>query len=156
VISGLKSLLEAPGYTNEVSINAPPARVFDALTTAAGLASWWTPTVEAREGELTFRFDEQRITMRVDEAVPVSSVVWTCLEHTKFPEWRGTTLRFALSGDEATVLRFTHLGLEPECECYGACSRGWDHYLASLMRAVTGAGGSPWVSGGPTRLLTTP
>jgi uncharacterized protein YndB with AHSA1/START domain/DNA-binding transcriptional ArsR family regulator len=155
VVSSLKTLLETPGYTNEVTVAAPPARVFAALTTADGLASWWTPAVEASGGELTFRFDEQRITMRIDEADPVSSVVWTCVGHSKFPEWRGTTLRFALSGDETTVLRFTHLGLEPELECYGTCSRGWDHYLASLVGAVTGAGGSPWVSGGPTRLLTT-
>ena len=155
VIAGLKTLLETPGYTNEVVIDAPPATVFAALTTADGLASWWTRSVRAEGDRLTFGFGEQHITMRVDEAIEPSSVVWTCLEHDKFPEWQGTVLRFALSGDGTTVLRFAHLGLEPELECYGTCSRGWDHYLASLRGAVTGAGGSPWVSGGPTRLLTT-
>jgi uncharacterized protein YndB with AHSA1/START domain len=139
----------------EVTVDAPPAKVIEALTTTEGLAGWWTPAPELRGDRLTLRFDDQRIVMRVDEAGP-STVAWTCLEHSAFPEWRGTTLRFALSGAGPTTLRFAHLGLEPECDCYGACSVGWDRYLASLARHAAGAGGTPWVSGGPTRLLTTP
>jgi uncharacterized protein YndB with AHSA1/START domain len=155
VIAGLKTMLEAPGYTREVIIDAPPARIVEAVTTTTGVAGWWTPDAERSGDRLTLRFDDQRIVMRVDEAGP-TAVAWTCLEHSAFPEWRGTTLRFALSGTGPTTLRFAHVGLEPECDCYGACSVGWDRYLASLARHVVGAGGTPWVSGGPTRLLPTP
>ena len=155
VLAGLKTMLEAPGYTRELTIEAPPARVVEALTTTEGVAGWWTPDAELTGDRLTLRFDDQRIVMRVDEAGP-TAVAWTCLEHSAFPEWHGTALRFALSGTGPTTLRFAHVGLEPECDCYGACSLGWDHYLTSLARHVAGAGGTPWVSGGPTRLLTTP
>ena len=37
----------APGheYTVELTLAAPPARVFSAIATPDGLASWWTPIV---------------------------------------------------------------------------------------------------------------
>jgi hypothetical protein len=100
-------------------------------------------------GELTFRFDDRRehITMRVERADESGPVVWTCLEHSKFPEWTDTTLAFELRGDgDTTHLEFHHFGLVPTCDCYGACSGGWDHYLRSIKAYVETGTGTPWGS----------
>jgi len=39
-----------------------------------------------------------------------------------------------------------HFGLDPTLDCYGTCSRGWDHYLASLRAYVETGTGNPWGS----------
>jgi uncharacterized protein YndB with AHSA1/START domain len=137
------------GYDAEVEIAASVGTVYDALTTLAGLAAWWTPAVSGRSaegGELTFSFAEELVVMRVDQLVARRRVCWTCLVHTKFPEWRGTTLAFDLDerGPESTVVAFGHVGLVADLECYGMCSRGWAHYLDSLVSYASGHGGSPW------------
>jgi uncharacterized protein YndB with AHSA1/START domain len=139
------------GYAAEVAIAAPADRVFAALTTLDGLSGWWTPAVTGsteRGGQITFGFGDERVVMRVDRASAPVSVAWTCLVHTKFAEWEGTTLRFELSEQTAgsTRLGFRHVGLVPELECHALCSRGWDQYLGSLAAHVAGDGGSPWGS----------
>jgi uncharacterized protein YndB with AHSA1/START domain len=158
VVSKLKTMLEADAisYAGGLDVEAPLGRVFAALTTLDGLAGWWVPDVTgspAPGGELTFAFDDQRIRMRVERADPSGSVVWTCLEHTKFPEWSGTTLTFDLRPDgtarsDGTHVEFHHFGLVPTCDCYGTCSRGWDHYLGSLAALVETGTGSSWGSDG--------
>jgi uncharacterized protein YndB with AHSA1/START domain/DNA-binding transcriptional ArsR family regulator len=153
VVAKLKTMLEADAgsYAGEVDIAAPRERVLAALTTLDGLEGWWTPEVTgspAAGGELTFTFDDRRqdISMRVERA-DSGSVVWTCLGYPKFPEWAGTTLAFELRGEgDTTHLEFHHFGLTPTCDCYGLCSRGWDHYLASIKAYVETGTGNPWGS----------
>jgi uncharacterized protein YndB with AHSA1/START domain len=142
-----------PAFEEELVIAASPAMVFEALCTLEGLASWWTPAVGGHPGtggELIFAFDDQRIVMRVDRAEPARLVAWTCIRHTKFPEWDGTAVTFTLGpGDDAhasTGLRFEHAGLVTELDCYPDCSAGWHHYLASLSAHASGGEGMPWRS----------
>jgi uncharacterized protein YndB with AHSA1/START domain len=147
------------GYAAEVAIAAPPDRVFEALITLDGLAGWWTPTVSGHTdpgGQITFHFANESVVMRVDQATPPISVVWTCLSHSKFPEWRDTTLAFEIRRQDAgfTLLAFRHVGLVAGLDCYSLCSAGWDHYLRSLAAHVVGDGGSPW--GTPTWRPATP
>ena len=142
---------DAGGYAAEVRIDAPRERVFEALTTLDGLAGWWVPDVTGSPepgGQLTFSFGGERIVLQVDRAEAPTVVVWTCLEHSKFPEWSNTTLTFDLRGPDAdsTALVFRHVGLVPALDCYSLCAGGWDHYLASLASHATGDGGTPWGS----------
>ncbi|MEW8496558.1 MAG: SRPBCC domain-containing protein [Candidatus Thiodiazotropha taylori] len=60
-------------------------------------------------------------------------------------EWRGTRLIFEFNEDKAgTEIRFTHLGLTPQFDCYEICKNGWDHYiLTSLKNYLDGLGGMP-------------
>jgi uncharacterized protein YndB with AHSA1/START domain len=137
------------GYAAAVSAAASPERLFEALTSLEGLAGWWTPTVTGDPragGAVTFSFNDQRIVMRVDVADAPRTIEWTCLGHTKFPEWEATRLTFELRGSDpgSTVIEFRHNGLLPTCDCYGVCSFGWDHYLGSLASYAAGTGGSPW------------
>jgi len=133
------------GYVRQLSIAAPPECVHKALTTLDGLAGWWTPNVSgtpAPGGELAFEFPAHnvRTVMRVGMDTP-ARVEWTCMESTH-DEWPGTRLSFELlDGDVGTVLKFEHAGLIPALECYGACRRGWEFFLDSLvLYAETGTG----------------
>jgi uncharacterized protein YndB with AHSA1/START domain len=148
-----------PGYSVELPVAARPDELFDALTTLDGLASWWTSVVSGSPaevgGEVTFGFADQHVVMRVERA-DAARVVWTCLRHTRFPQWRHTRLSFGFEplDDRTTLLAFWHVGLVPGLgECHQVCSRGWDHYLASLAGHVTGEGGSPWGSEGFRRAV---
>jgi uncharacterized protein YndB with AHSA1/START domain/DNA-binding transcriptional ArsR family regulator len=151
VVARLKTLLENDGFATEIVVAAPREQVYDALTTLDGLAGWWVPDASGSPepgGELTFRFGDQAIVMRVDRADRPEAVAWTCISHTKFPDWNGTTLTFELRArDEAsTIVAFRHAGLVPDLDCYTTCARGWNHYLASLTGYVEGKGGSPYGS----------
>jgi uncharacterized protein YndB with AHSA1/START domain len=138
-------------YTREIPYATTREQVFGALTTLEGLAGWWTPLVTGSPdegGELEFRFAglDEKIVMRVDQATPPSTVIWTCLVHTGHPEWNGTTIVFEL--DQATgssgVLRFHHVGLKPTLRCYETCESGWEHFLASVVSYAQTGNGTPF------------
>ena len=130
-------------YTAELMLAAPTARVFSAIATPEGLASWWTPIVSGSLApgtrfELGFPGSGSTIELRVERARPPAVVEWTCLGHSGHPEWKGTTLEFRLSerrpGD--TVLSFRHAGLERGLACFGASKRDWERVLTHLRETV--------------------
>lgn len=130
-------------YTAELALAAPPARVFSALTTPDGLASWWTPIVSGSLApgtrfELGFPRSNTTIELRVERARPPTLVEWTCLDHSEHPEWKGTILEFRLGerGLGGTALTFRHAGLERNLACFGPSERDWDRVLASMRDAV--------------------
>ena len=68
---------------HELTIEAPPEAVFTAITTADGLASWWTTDATADPelgGTATFGFDDgaTRLTMRIDAIDAPELVHWNC------------------------------------------------------------------------------
>src|SRR5207237_5023045 len=51
-------------------------------------------------------------------------------------EWNGTDIVFEISRKrDSTEVRFTHVGLVPAFECYGACSAAWGFYINEIGRA---------------------
>ena len=41
-------------------------------------------------------------------------------------------------------MTFTHVGLVPDCECFGACLTGWSHYIhESLLNLINTGKGLP-------------
>jgi hypothetical protein len=56
-------------------------------------------------------------------------------------EWKGTDIVFEIgkSGDK-TELRFTHVGLVPDFECYGECSDPWRFYINGSLRSLIAKG----------------
>jgi hypothetical protein len=59
-------------------------------------------------------------------------------------EWVGTTIRFDLTPTAAggTEVRFSHVGLQPQVECYGVCEVAWGEYILGSLkeRIETGTG----------------
>jgi hypothetical protein len=84
--------------------------------------------------------------MRVEQMETPSSVQWLCVTHTALPVWRDTRVRFELTeqGQHSSILTLRHVGLTPQLECYDECARGWDHFLASMVKLVERNEGTPW------------
>ena len=148
-------IVSAPGtapattdYVKEIHFTAPPEKVFDALTTLTGLASWWVPvTGSGAEGaELRFTFGAgQTLVAHVQEANRPSTVIWHVMFCDVEPDWVGTSPTFTLTpaGDGGSELTFRHKGLGPHLECYDQCRAGWDHFLPSLHSYVESGTGTP-------------
>lgn len=138
--------------TLSFTVDRSPQEVFDAINDVRG---WWTGEIEGRTdrlgGEFTYRYGKlHRSTQRITELVPGKKVAWhvtdgrlTFVEHQT--EWSGTDIVFEIArkGDR-TELRFTHVGLVPALDCYGACSDGWGLYVNdSLRKLITTGKGDP-------------
>jgi uncharacterized protein YndB with AHSA1/START domain len=137
-------------YQSTTTFESAPGTVFDALTSAGAIASWWAPATGsgAAGGEITLMFGGQQVRIRVDEADRPARVCWTVLVSEPLPDWADTTITFdiAAAGDGSAVLHFTHHGLTPQLECFSMCSAGWTQYLASLVDYADRAGGNAFGS----------
>jgi uncharacterized protein YndB with AHSA1/START domain len=130
-------------YTVELMLAAPRARVFSAISTPEGLASWWTPIVSGSLApgtrfELGLPASGSTIELRVERARRPAVVEWTCLGHSGHREWEGTTLEFRLGERRAgeTALSFRHAGLEPQLRCFDASRSEWERVLTDLRETV--------------------
>ncbi len=90
--------------------------------------------------------DIHHCTIKITESVPAKKVVWHVL-HNVFSfiedkaEWIGTDVVFEISrkGDQSE-LRFTHVGLLPNHECYEICSNAWGQFVSRSLRDLIATG----------------
>ena len=155
--------MDNQSFTTTFTVDRSPREVFDAIN---DVRAWWSQEVQGPTdvaGE-SFEFevkDLHRSTIEVTELVPGERVVWTVLEnYMSFvddqTEWPGTQIRFDLTERPGgTDVRFTHVGLLPDHECYDVCSTAWSFYLReSLPNLVTDGVGRP--EGTPDDALQAP
>lgn len=139
-------------YTASFSVDRIPEEAYAAVNDPR---AWWsqeiTGVTDQVGAEFQHRFqDVHRCTLRVTELVPGRRVVWHVLDNyfnfiDDQGEWRGTDIVFDISetADGAEV-RFTHVGLTPQDECYDVCSNAWGGYLdGSLKSLITTGTGRP-------------
>jgi uncharacterized protein YndB with AHSA1/START domain len=144
--------MNAKNFTIAFEVSQSPEEVFDAVNNVRG---WWSEEIEGRTdqpgAEFKFHYkDVHRTTHKITEFVPGKKVVWRILEgRINFVkdknEWDGTEIIFDITrkGDK-TELRFTHVGLVPEIECYDKCSNAWTFYVADSLRwLITTGKGDP-------------
>lgn len=129
---------------HQVHIKAPQHVVYEAISTVAGIGSWWDQpeAVESEAGTvLQFHPGERHgvLSMRVVGSVSGESVEWECIStHPKSSPasaWTGTHVLFEL-GSEAgvTVLDFRHSGWDESSEYFGFCNYHWGEALGKLQR----------------------
>lgn len=131
---------------HKLEIRAPRERVYEALSTQDGLASWWTKTTKAQAkvgtlAEFTFngKFTQK---MHVDELRPNERVAWTCVSGAE--EWNGTKITFDLSEENGeTVVRFGHRGWREATDFLAHCSYRWAYFLRSLKKLLQEGEGTP-------------
>jgi hypothetical protein len=87
-----------------------------------------------------------RSKQKIIELTPGKRVVWQVMDsYLSFikekDEWNGTKITFdiAAKGDK-TEVKFTHVGLAPEDECYEACSDAWGSYITGSLRNLIATG----------------
>lgn len=111
--------------------------MFEALSTADGVRSWWTGDADldgwlGGTGEFQFYGGSKVTKVQVRELTRPERVGWEVLSSFR-SEWEGTTISFELLPDEGrTRLRFAHRGFPQPDDDYALCTTGWGIYLASL------------------------
>jgi uncharacterized protein YndB with AHSA1/START domain len=142
-------------FTAVLNLPVSPDDVAALLTSAEGVSRWWGPTEGdgGVGGTLTTAFGGYGVNaMRVVEVTP-SRVVWESVVPEQgrptvhMQEWLGTRLQFDLTpADGGTQLRFQHVGLNPQLDCWDECLAGWTHFMASIQAVAETGTGMPFGS----------
>jgi len=142
--------MKSQNFTATFTVDKTPEEAFAAINNVRG---WWTgePGIEGTTDRLgavfTYRYKPHHFSkQKVTEFVPGKRVVWQIVaSKLNFvedkSEWTGTTITFEIAkkGDK-TEVRFTHVGLVPDHECYGACSNAWGSYVNGSLRNLIATG----------------
>jgi hypothetical protein len=143
------------GYSTSYTVEQSPAEVYAAIL---NVPAWWTGQVEGTAdvvgAEFSYRHPPQHYSrQRVAELEFARRVVWEVVDSelsfiSEPEEWTGSEIIFEITPvNNGTELRFTHVGLMPNVECYEACSAAWIHYITGSLHSLitTGAGlPDPW------------
>ena len=144
--------MKNPDFTTTISVDQTPEQAFAAINNAR---EWWSGEIEGDTdklgAEFTYRYkDVHRSTQKITELIPGKRVVWRVLESQLSPfkdkiEWNGTDIIFDISEkDSKTEVRFTHVGLVPQYECFGSCSNAWGMLVnTNLRKLITTGQGQP-------------
>jgi|SRR5215469_571551 len=128
------------------TVDQTPDQVFAAINDVRG---WWPGEFMGESDRLgavfTYRYqDMHRSTQKVTEWLPGKRLVWHVTDsHLSFlkdkDEWTGTEVVFEIARKGGkTELTFTHIGLNPDVECYEACTEGWGFCIEkSLYKLIT-------------------
>ena len=140
--------MSSRGFTINFTVDQTPLQAFDAINNVRG---WWSEHIEGSTNELgaTFTYhyrDVHRCTIKIAELERGKTVVWHVLDN-RFnftqdeKEWTGTEVHFEIArkGDR-TEIRFAHLGLVPEYECFDVCASAWGTYINGSLRGLIATG----------------
>lgn len=127
-----------PDILHRITIDAPPERVHDLITTTDGLARWWTgrPVEGSAEidGQFGVYFGDAEKPTAVMQVVADSPDEITWRVEDGPDSWLGTLITFTLRrhGDQGTTLLFVHAGWHEVSEMLSGCTTNWGAYLTSL------------------------
>jgi hypothetical protein len=139
-------------FATAFTVSQSADEVFAAINNVRG---WWSGDIDGSTDELgaefTYRYqDVHRSKQRITEFVPGRRVAWHVVDgYLKFvkdkTEWTGTDITFDISQVAGgTEVRFTHVGLVPDYECFESCSSAWGFYINSSLRdLITTGKGDP-------------
>ena len=140
--------MDKQNLTTAFTVDQTPEQAFAAINDVRG---WWSGEIEGATDKLgdefTYRYKNLHYSkQRITELTPGKKVVWLVLDsHLDFvkdkTEWNGTRITFdiAAKGDQ-TEVRFTHVGLAADHECFGACSDAWGFYITGSLRNLIAEG----------------
>jgi hypothetical protein len=127
----------ATNFTTTLRVDQIPAAVFNAVNQPQ---NWWSGEIKGSSAKLndefTYRYKEFHLSrQRIVEMIPDQKVVWLVtdsqINYTEdINEWTGTKISFEVTEkDGKTELRFSHIGLIPEIECFDSCSGAWTQLI---------------------------
>jgi hypothetical protein len=135
-------------FTTAFYVSQSAAEAFNAINNVRG---WWKEDLEGGTShlndEFTVRFgDVHRSTQKLVEFIPNEKIVWLVTDsNLNFikdkQEWTNTRISFDIAEkDNQTQIKFTHLGLTPDGECYADCSNAWSGYINGSLRSLITTG----------------
>ena len=134
--------------TTAFTVDQTSEQAFAAINDVRG---WWSGEIEGGTDKLgeefTYRYKDIHYSkQKITEFVPGRKVVWLVLgSYLGFiedkTEWNGTKITFDIAGKgDKTEVRFTHVGLNPDRECYDACASAWGSYINGSLRSLIATG----------------
>ncbi len=98
---------------HSVTIDGDPSKIYEAISTGKGLASFWTKDshAEPKVGSTArFGFGGPKLELKVDELKPGKLVRWS--SPGGFPGWEGTTITWEIvpAKEAGQEVKFSHAG----------------------------------------------
>jgi hypothetical protein len=132
------------------TVDEDPDQVFAAIN---DVRSWWSGDIDGITDEIGSEFtytyeDMHHSTQRITNLVPGQLITWHVVEGSiRFvkdeTEWTNTVIRFDITPrSPKTEVRFTHVGLVPDSECFDSCSTAWRYYVGTSLRTRVTSGPS--------------
>ena len=136
---------------HEVWINASTAKVYEAISTPAGIGAWWdeqtvTHTHQGTVLEHSPGPEHGVVKMKVLDSTPNERIEWECISthppSSPASAWTGTHIVFDLARRsvppwarervDMVVLNFRHSGWNEKSEYFGFCNFAWGQVLQKL------------------------
>src|SRR5262245_16809372 len=131
---------------HELLINAPVARVYEAIATADGISTWWdTQTPRQTDRGLVLEHnpgpEHGIVQLLVVDRVPNSRIEWECVSmhpaSSPASAWTGTHFIFELSRrDGTTDVNFRQTGYNERSSFFNSNRDAWGQVLQNLKRVV--------------------
>ena len=140
-------------YARSITVRCSPETAYNAATSE--FDKWWTdPGTNLSEigNVATFRFppNVSTWTFKATRLEPHALVEHECVganhimpekPEASRTEWLGTIMRFEIHEvEDGTQITLTHIGLQPNLECYEICEAGWDHFFMKSLKAYLDSG----------------
>jgi uncharacterized protein YndB with AHSA1/START domain len=129
-----------------VAIDAPVSRVYEAISTAERISTWWDRQTPVRTDRgLVLEHDPGPehgvVRLRVVEQVPNRRVEWECISthppSSPASAWTGTRFAFELAERGlATTLEFRQTGYDERSPFFEPNEAAWRGVLQNLKRVV--------------------
>lgn len=154
-MTAIKETINKPGtqdYHVSFTVDATAQEAFNNIN---DVTKWWTENLEGNSHKLNDEFavrfgDVHFSKQKLVEVVPNKKIVWLVTDSKlnfleNKSEWTNSTIVFEIESlHNGTQVRFTHVGLVPQAECYKNCTKGWDQFIkGSLLKLLTEGKGAP-------------
>jgi hypothetical protein len=134
-------------FTTTVLVGQNPEKAFQAINNVRG---WWSENIEGDTDKIDseFLYRDKYLTARMKiTSLSPKEICWNVLESSNefFKDkrkWDGTRILFeiARNGDNKTQIKFSHLGLVPESECFAICSNSWHFFITTSLKSLIETG----------------
>jgi uncharacterized protein YndB with AHSA1/START domain len=126
---------------HRITIAAPKAVVFRAITTESGLNGWYTPTTEGtpvhgQKVKLHFKTKEGPFEWKITETAPGSTVQWECIEGPGSAAGTIATFQLSSKDDHTTIVDLDHEGFEAADGKARVCNTMWGALMHHLKKYV--------------------
>ena len=133
-------------FTTTVTVDATPQKAFNGINNVRG---WWSENIEGRTDKLNseFVYRDKYLTAKMKIThFTTEKIIWDVVEtNNEFfkdkNEWDGTSIVFEISEKAGkTDIKFTHVGLVPQFECFTVCSNSWEFFITTSLKNLIETG----------------